>query len=62
MSAGPGEKTWLTRDHVLVVQAARAYPTEPLFAERLWLEAANPMAAALQLLDLLIRERAVTHE
>lgn len=49
---------WMTRDHVLVVQAARNLDAEPIYAGRLWAEANNPMVASLQLIDLLIRERA----
>ena len=56
MSTNPNEH-WLTRDHVLVVQAARNYPDSPMYAEELWRQADHPERAALQLLDLLIRER-----
>ena len=56
MSTNPNE-VWLTRDHVLVVQAARNLTDMPIYAERLWSEAEDPMRASLQLLDLLIRER-----
>lgn len=59
MSTNPDEH-WLTRDHVLVIQAARNLTTEPIYSERLWAEAEHPERAALQLLDLLIRERVVT--
>jgi hypothetical protein len=56
------DEPWLTRDHVLVVQAARNLADQPIYAERLVAEAEDPMRAALQLLDLLIRERVVTGE
>jgi len=58
MSTNPHEP-WLTRDHVLVIQAARNLATEPMYAEQLWREAEHPERAAMQLLDLLIRERVV---
>jgi hypothetical protein len=48
---------WLSRDHVLVVQAARNLPDSPLYARQLWDEAEDPIRASLQLLDLLMRER-----
>jgi hypothetical protein len=50
---------WLTRDHVLVVQAARNLAETPEFARQLWADAADPMTAALQLIDLLMRERVI---
>lgn len=56
MSTNPNEH-WLTRDHVLVIQAARNLPDSPIYAGQLWEEAKDPALAALQLLDLLIRER-----
>lgn len=56
MSTDP-EIHWLTRDHVVVVQAARNLADSPLYARQLWDEAKDPMRAALQLLDLLMRER-----
>ena len=46
---------WLGRDHIIVVQAARNLPTEPMYAERLLEEAERPLLAALQLLELLLR-------
>lgn len=55
-------KPWLTRDHVLVVQAARNYAETPEYARRLWAEAEDPMEAACQLLDLLMRDRVVWAE
>jgi len=51
------DKPWLTRDHVLVIQAARNMATEPIYAEQLLVDAVDPLTAALQLLDLLLRER-----
>lgn len=56
MSTDPDEH-WLTHDHVLVVQAARNLADQPLYAEQLWAEAKHPTRAALQLIDLLMRER-----
>jgi len=56
MSTNPNEH-WLTRDHVLVIQAARNMADSPMYAEQLWAEAEHPERAAMQLLDLLIRER-----
>jgi hypothetical protein len=61
MSTNPNEH-WLTRDHVLVIQAARNIAEEPIYAERLWAQAENPERAALQLLDLLMRDRVVPAE
>lgn len=48
---------WFTRDHVLVVQAARNLAETPAYARQLVADARDPMTAALQLLDLLMRER-----
>jgi hypothetical protein len=59
VSTNPNEH-WLTRDHVLVIQAARNLAETPEYSGQLWAGAEDPQRAALQLLDLLIRERVVT--
>lgn len=48
-----------TRDHALVVQAAHALRSEqPLFADTLLDEAVDPLHAAVELVGLLMQERA----
>jgi hypothetical protein len=48
-----------TRDHAIVVQAAHAYRNDqPEYAATLLREAADPMRAALDLVGLLMQERA----
>lgn len=48
-----------TRDHKVVVQAAFAYRSDqPLYAEQLLGTCEDPMSSALELLALLIAERA----
>lgn len=48
-----------TRDHALVVQAAHAMRSEqPLFAKTLLDEADDPLRAAVELVGLLMHERA----
>jgi len=49
----------LGRDHILVVQAARARASEqPMYARTLVDECTDPMGAALDLLAVLLKERA----
>lgn len=48
---------WMTRDHVLVVQAARNLEDQPAYAATLLQQADDPMRAALQLVALLMTER-----
>jgi hypothetical protein len=48
-----------TRDHALVVQAAHAIRNDqPLYANTLLAEAADPLRAAVELVGLLMAERA----
>jgi len=49
---------WFGRDHVLVIQAAANLNGSPAYAEQLWASAEHPERAALQLIELLVRERA----
>jgi hypothetical protein len=56
MTTNPNDH-WLTRDHVLVVQAARNLADTPEYSGQLWAQAEDPQRAALQLLALLMRER-----
>jgi hypothetical protein len=59
MSSHRGEEAaWFGRDHVLVLQAAANLNGTPAYARQLWDSAEDPATAALQLLELLIRERA----
>lgn len=49
----------LTRDHTIVVQAAHAYRSDqPLYADNLLARCDDPMHAALELVGLLMEERA----
>jgi hypothetical protein len=48
---------WFGQDHVLVIQAAANLNGSPEYARQLWATADHPERAALQLLELLIRER-----
>lgn len=49
----------LSRDHVIVVQAAHAYRADqPLYAEELLVRCSDPLRAAVELVGLLIQERA----
>lgn len=54
------DRTWLPRDVVIVVQAARNLSDQPLYSERLWASCEDPMRASLYLIDLLMRERTGT--
>lgn len=49
----------MTRDHVLVIQAAHAYRSDqPMYAETILRECADPLHAAIELIGLLMQERA----
>jgi hypothetical protein len=49
---------WFGRDHVLVVQAAANYADAPAYARQLWETAEDPVAAAMQLVAVLVGQRA----
>jgi hypothetical protein len=49
---------WFGRDHVLVIQASANVDSAPEYARQIWATADHPEVAALQLLALLIRDRA----
>lgn len=52
-----------TREHALVVQAAHAHRNDqPLYAKQLLGECAHPLTAAVELVGLLMQERAERFE
>jgi len=57
-SAMNRDADWFGRDHVLVIQAAANLDATPAYAEQLWRQAIHPERAALQLIALLVKERA----
>ena len=48
---------WITRDHVIIVQAARNLEDSPLYAQELCAQVDDPLTAALQLVAVLMTER-----
>jgi hypothetical protein len=49
---------WFGRDHVLVIQAAANVESAPLYAQQIWESAEDPATAAMQVIAVLVKERA----